>query len=941
MDSHDHDHEQEASVLATYGESNDWKSVDDMPADPYCDIIKTLKSTGTGSSSMWTPFDLNAKSPQIPFYLNEWKYFIASLKKKAKYIPIEFPVESEEKEKEKSSLKNKKKNHESASEIIERKDRERSEKAIDSVHDAFIDEHRIKPNVDMKYMPHVSVFHMIKWVIELHRHIEDHYHASIVDTLLDGICSISRMRKSISHYPEYILAGIDHLISAFQSRFEEKITYEKSTKARRMKVMSALFANERLFIESTWEKSLPFSRDLYIEQKEVYNYVCNALKDGKNEPLLLGYKVSPSAGKTFLSAILGALIENGQQMNRMDEKLTRAVNEGDGVHLDHVPRGTQKILLYSCYNIQVRNMVSGLCRDADVPFWVASSYMKDGVIRTTLRPFKTLYEDFRAYRKSRGDPMRHGTLDEQWLYNLDFTNRDPAIIIADPESCSALLDAYPERFVGYFDEITAGAEEGEGSAFARHTCELLKRAPRQTILLSATLQSMDQLEWCSVPFMERHSKPLEYKERTYQRSISWKSSYVKEMAKIRRMDYMNLYSASSVPIIAEVQSQRLNISCSVYVPDNTSTAYISYMPHMRLSSVDQLGDLITKLERDNALMRMYSPEAVFYMMVDQNAGEFNFDLYFQEYGLVKHQTVRTYIFQLFRHIYETRNVGLFEHLRTYRRTFATHMDQSHILTHDAHIYNSGKVIQVSTSSHMPEYICAISRKLLEGSPTIHEILQKYKEEYRILEEKLSALSTLKPKSEGSGSFKVDTKEVEERKMDIMRQYAPKIKYPRRHLVNSAQHAAIFAPSGAHVNDSVNVMLSKDSIQSCVENGMEDDMIKLYMSGVAIRDILHSSQYEKTLYERSIRVAKFFISDPSIVYGTNIKHVNSISITSEYAASAHSTRNSIYQLMGRAGRSGQSDSARIIFHSMEGVEKLFGDENYEARVMRNIAQTKKE
>ena len=109
-----------------------------------------------------------------------------------------------------------------------------------------------------------------------------------------------------------------------------------------------------------------------------------------------------------------------------------------------------------------------------------------------------------------------------------------------------------------------------------------------------------------------------------------------------------------------------------------------------------------------------------------------------------------------------------------------------------------------------------------------------------------------------------------------------------------------------------------------------------MTGIAIRDVVNMCAFERLMYERNIRTSKMFISDPSIVYGTNIKNVNTISISAEYAVSGNSTRNSIYQLMGRAGRSGQSSSARILFHSMEGINKLFGDENYEANIMRAIA-----
>jgi hypothetical protein len=326
--------------------------------------------------------------------------------------------------------------------------------------------------------------------------------------------------------------------------------------------------------------------------------------------------------------------------------------------------------------------------------------------------------------------------------------------------------------------------------------------------------------------------------------------------------------------------------------------------------------------------------------------------------MVKHASIRNYVLELFQYILDTQNTNLFDALRTYVKPLLSEKEMKHgimveqekILTSNAYLYDSGKVIQVSTSSHMPEYIQMISSELLEGSPVVETLLANYREEERILEEKLSQVKMKEggKKSGGGekedtrrmGSFKVDTKEFEERKADIQEKYAPKLRYPRKYLVNSLAHYQRFVPEGvdAKIADSSNMMISKDTLQKCVEREMDQTLMKLFMGGVAIRDVARMNGFEKGLYERSTRMAKFFISDSSIVYGTNIKNVNCVSVTSEYAASTSSTRNSIYQLMGRAGRSGQSDSAKILFHSLEGVEKLFGDENEEARVMEEISRT---
>ncbi len=946
----------EASVLMTQGESNDWRAVSEMASDPYCDIINK-------SIVMYEEGAIQEENSIAIYDVEEWRYFIFTLGKRAKYLGITLPDPASTSDEKKS----KKKKGLSAAEIIGRQDKARREEMIDAIDGGFDDANHIRPNPTKKYNNTiVCVFLIIKWVINMYKHIDEHFANTPENLILDCVCSASRMRQDISHFPDFILEGVDALIEKLKERYARRVSPVDENQ-RMARIMRTLFSNERLFIESTWEKIKPNSRKLYSEQKEIYDLVRSALQDGRNAPLFATYKVSPGSGKTFLAAVLAALIEYGHRLNKRDETLSRAIHtyERDmstpiSISNTHVYQGNQKILLYSCYNVQVRNMVAGLCRDADVAFWVASSYIgeRDGIQRTTLRPFKTLYTDFRAARKARDDPMRHGSIDEQWIFNLEHTNRQPAIIIADPESCSVLLDAYPERFVGYFDEVTAGAEEGVTSDFARHTCNLLKKAPRQTILLSATLQNMEQLEWCRIPFIARHTASLpEYRDRVFERSLltgeSWKSTYADSISKIRRMDYMNFYASTYEPIIAEVQSSRLNISCSAYAPISDNGHYYAYMPHMRLTSMDQLSDFITRLEHDSALIRMYSPEAV-YHMVTENAelipSALKFTNYFANYGLVKHASIRNYILDLFRNIASDNNALLFEALRAYTRPMLSEREiargitiqQEKILTTNAYLYDSGKVIQVSTSSRMPSHLSEISRDLLDGSPSLEALLQNYREQEELLNEKLANVKVGSTRSDQDGrdskSHKTDARDIEQRKADIAAQYAPKLRYARRFLVNSTDHFNHFVREdiGRTIHDTSNVMLTKDTIQKCVEHDIDETIVKLLMSGVAIRDVARMGNFERDLYERGTRIAKFFISDSSIVYGTNIKGVNSISVTSDYAASPISTRNSIYQLMGRAGRSGQSYSARIIFHSMEGIEKLFGNENYEGDIMCQIA-----
>ena len=91
------------------------------------------------------------------------------------------------------------------------------------------------------------------------------------------------------------------------------------------------------------------------------------------------------------------------------------------------------------------------------------------------------------------------------------------------------------------------------------------------------------------------------------------------------------------------------------------------------------------------------------------------------------------------------------------------------------------------------------------------------------------------------------------------------------------------------------------------------MAKLYLSSIGIYNHTELSKYELEVFLKDKDIFKFIVSDPSITYGTNINltmvdiHENLVPI---------STRNTLYQLIGRSGRKGKSSSANIIFRSWD-------------------------
>ena len=87
------------------------------------------------------------------------------------------------------------------------------------------------------------------------------------------------------------------------------------------------------------------------------------------------------------------------------------------------------------------------------------------------------------------------------------------------------------------------------------------------------------------------------------------------------------------------------------------------------------------------------------------------------------------------------------------------------------------------------------------------------------------------------------------------------------------------------------------------------MCKLYLSNIGVYNQSDLDSYELEIFLKYKDQFKFIISDPSIIYGTNI-NLTMIDIHENLAPI--STRNTIYQLMGRGGRFGKSSSAVVNF-----------------------------
>ena len=106
--------------------------------------------------------------------------------------------------------------------------------------------------------------------------------------------------------------------------------------------------------------------------------------------------------------------------------------------------------------------------------------------------------------------------------------------------------------------------------------------------------------------------------------------------------------------------------------------------------------------------------------------------------------------------------------------------------------------------------------------------------------------------------------------------------------------------------------------------LNDTRTKLLFSGIGIYQPEDFSSIEMDFFLRKKDAFRFILSTPAIVYGTNIS-LSMIDIDHTFVS--ESTKNTLYQLIGRAGRKGKSDSATIIFRNNQMLDIILRNDDF--------------
>jgi hypothetical protein len=632
----------------------------------------------------------------------------------------------------------------------------------------------------------------------------------------------------------------------------ESIIYTKLNSSNT--IYKLLLDNLILIIDSHWDLIKPKSISLYKEQKDIINLVISNLE----RKILTFYEMPPANGKTVLSAILAKIISNKNKE-----------------YIKNIPNYKRKTLLYICYNTIVRNEVAKLCitHNLDVKYWLAVTMpdKETGKIKTFLRPYKNCYPDWNKKRDAK-DKTKYESLKylrysddilEQWKYYLNET-RPLSEQIFDvknyynaenlPQMIISDLESAYTLLSNFPDTFITYFDEAFASSSLDITSKIMS-VMGHTVLASATLAVPDEIPSVIEHFKTRHN----------------------------HIDNSFIYN---------IKSTKQHISCTFIDEDG----YI-FAPHNFISDLDELRIFNINSIRP-LIQRGYSPEVVFNIsnVINEDLPrDLQFTNYFDKIGKINHESLRIYICNILKYIVETNNYILFEKIKSIKILKIPNMDVNTIFTSSAIHYNNNKTLHVSTLDGFNHHVEDISRILLEGSPKINDIVSIYNKEVEELKRKLENL-------ERNGNKDSDFERNNlYKELDNI-----KLKWPSEFIVNSRIHSKKFNTLDLLNNPNSDIFAKNDDL-----NIFSNVRTKLLFSGIGVYQPEEFSNHEMDYFLRKKDSFKFIISTPSIVYGTNIS-LSIIDIDKSFIID--SNKNTLYQLIGRAGRKGRSHSATIIFRN---------------------------
>lgn len=624
-------------------------------------------------------------------------------------------------------------------------------------------------------------------------------------------------------------------------------------------VLEALFRKPKMMMFSLAEKRTG-SVALYAQQVTVIEKMARSII--ADRPLLIGNRMPPGTGKTFMAVPMAQAIRS---------------------------LGRDKTLLFCCPNPLVTKFVASTTLIGhDLHLWLGKFFGYDEhnekifIVRPHKRCFPASWK--KIYKDTSKD--KYGSVEEQFAYYSDKerTGRVPDVLVCDPMTCLEFLrqDRFKERFVAFIDEVIGSTTTTEIMT------RILKVLPEHAVIMSAILPRFEDIPFVVEGFKDRHSSPGRPAdtEMIDASGVTIACTTVDPEGHLS-LPHHTIDSMEEIPALLE-SLEKDPLTRRMYAPQHI------------LAMVDLLAPLATK-----------SP-----WITQTRMTEWSVQL--PTLGAMDYASILGWWTRVLQGIYEQQDRCSWDAVRGYRpMVIPQRHDTDKMFSDQAYMYKSKHLHIYHNDSIYPRYD-RMCRAHLEGAPDIQELIRKRDKRLQDIMEKSERLADTK--KHNKNSERMDSKEKMQEMSALQDEYqsASEIAWPASFVINSSRHYERFHPNGTGTGTGV------ENRHACVvprecEDAFTPEILSMMIAGSVLYEEDKMTDYQRRLALRVLPKMNFIVSGKEIVFGTNIDGLTGLTIDKDFSDPAN--RSVLLQLIGRIGRVGMSYEARVMVDSTESLLKI--------------------
>ncbi len=627
----------------------------------------------------------------------------------------------------------------------------------------------------------------------------------------------------------------------------------------------------KLLIHSQYDDVIPNRK---IKMRPNQRQLMNAIA-AHPEGHLLFYNAAIASGKTTLASVgIASHLEKLRKSSKMR---------------------TDMQLIFCCNLTSVRRQVARNCWNAGIKFGIASSVYKEGVM---------------GYK-----------ITNHW----GTTNDDRVVIVASPDVTALLLEEdykriqddasrpdkerkfYSGKYWLFLDEPTVGADIA-GSSYLEANTKVFFYMPKWTVLSSATMPTPDKIK-----------------------------------------DIISHHCGRFPEVFVDTQiTKEISIGCDVKTFENDMV-----VPHIGCKTQEQIKTCISKINEVPFLGRLYTHRVAEKLWTDMNSNGItditNIKDYFGNVDNLTSDNVRVVCLEMLTKLSEQTNDKIkkicssnitaevqevkeskkkvvedddgfeFEEEEQENKVI-NHVEFSKLGSSEAAKYlNMNLIVSLdplfTAKTSFADILIDVEKSGIDTTRLRNFIaayerkLEDYKKNREYLEKTIMKASSKGDTEKKAGTRKEQHLSEEASKRGCGEDDVPTLEFPRQFQINTLQH---WRKYGSHYQvNSANIRHAMNITNLPLSNFTVEDWLSfLLFCGVGVYS---PSQIKDPVYLREVlKLAEegklaYLVSDSSICYGTNYP-INRVFICKDFA-DVHSI-NTLFQLMGRAGRAGQSWKAEI-------------------------------